>query len=673
MTDAPEKTETVHAVKKDGSCRASIIIPSYNRCADLCECLDALRPELLDQYGVEVIVIDDGSSDGAVERIRQGYPHVRLIANEENLGPARSRNMAGRAARGALLLFLDSDGVVEEGWLEEMLAHDDGETVLLGCAVDYEGGRVQRLPRRATFIGKSLRCPPRWANTGPSCNLGVPRARFESLGGFDEELRHYFEDSDLCIRARKAGARFKYLANAVFRHKGADRLQGAAIHKQEHNSTYAMLKAYEGRPLLIAAFSLANGLWLFLRLFAWLMDARLEDCGRLWRGWTTAYARYWRRRRAAASMRRWLREWAVRLALVGAALGVALVLAEVILRMLIDEPATLYANMQLDPEANTRHRELVFVRQYADIAKEGQWDRVAYDPYLGWDIDLEGDRIRGDAVYADTPREGIERIVAIGDSFTYGDEVSQAESFPGQLARMRENREVLNMGAGGYGIDQAVLKYLKYGAPRKPHAVVFGIHPPNWERCTLSFNAYSKPRFVYNAADGSVTLTNTERPAPEAMYRRLREEAVPTVYLFPFLRNRYLQFRWKHDFAFKQRYYHDSGMVVQHLFTMLLESIEEDGARLLVVQIPHGCHFATDTALHDAQHGNMQINCLRELYAELRIPYLDLLEELPKRYTRQTIYDEFYFKRGDGARGHLTVNANRIVAELIDARLREGH
>lgn len=272
--------------------RASIIIPSYNRRNDLLECLGSIDPALLSRYGVEVIVIDDASSDDTVAAVRRDYSHVRILSNVENRGPAFSRNTAARAARGRLLLFLDSDGVVTESWLPEMLAHDDGKTILLGCAVDYVGGRVQRLPRRATFIGKSLRCRPNRANTGPSCNLGVPRACFDALQGFDEEIPQYFEDSDLCIRARRAGFRFRYLPQAVFRHKGDDIMRGDAICKQEHNSTYAMLKAYRGRPILRAAFTLANGLWLAVRLGIWGFQGRIVDCRRLWIGWTSAYRRF---------------------------------------------------------------------------------------------------------------------------------------------------------------------------------------------------------------------------------------------------------------------------------------------------------------------------------------------------------------------------------------------
>jgi len=282
----------IPAIPESAACRASVVIATHNRQRDLEECLASLAAQPLEPHATEVIVIDDASTDGTVTELSACFPEVRWLRNETNGGPAASRNRAAGEARGDVLLFLDSDGVVTEGWLERMLAHHDGGTVLLGCAVDYDGGRVQGLPRRATFLGKSLRCAPHRANTGPSCNLGVPKAAFDAIGGFDEDIPYYFEDSDLCIRLRKAGARFVYVEDAIFRHKGDERKKGEAIRMQEHNSVFAMLKAYRGNPLKLAAFTLANGLWLVLRLILWTLRGRVSDAARLWRGWRSAYARF---------------------------------------------------------------------------------------------------------------------------------------------------------------------------------------------------------------------------------------------------------------------------------------------------------------------------------------------------------------------------------------------
>lgn len=270
----------------------SIIIPSRDRRAWLCALLDSLARELGGCDDVEVIVVDDASCDGTASAVAEGYPWVRLEVMEKALGPSAARNRAALVASGRHLLFLDADGEVAVGWLEAMLAADDGHTVLLGNVVDFVGGRVQSVPRRSTFLGKSLRCRPERANTGPSCNLGVPKALFDALEGFDEELPYYFEDSDLCIRAKRAGAKFRFVAEAVFRHHGSEVKRGEAIRLQEANSVYAMLKGYEGDWVRMAVFTLGNGAWILLRLARWIMAGRTSDAVLLLRGWRQGYTHF---------------------------------------------------------------------------------------------------------------------------------------------------------------------------------------------------------------------------------------------------------------------------------------------------------------------------------------------------------------------------------------------
>jgi GT2 family glycosyltransferase len=286
MQESPEQDQS----NPDYS--ASIIIPTHNRCEDLCELLDSLRHHLTESHNIQIIVVDDNSTDDTATRLRREFPSAHLISFQTNHGPAHARNTGAAAAQAPLLIFLDSDGVVTKDWINEILQHDDGETILLGSAVDYEGGRVQSLPRRATFLGKSLKCSPEKANTGPSCNLALPKSAFDHLGGFDEEIPYYFEDSDLCIRARKAGYNFQYLPDAVFRHKGTEHKTGNAIQFQEHNSTYAMLKAYTPSPPRLLSFILLNTLWLVIRIPLWTLSGRPKDALRLLKGATSAYCRY---------------------------------------------------------------------------------------------------------------------------------------------------------------------------------------------------------------------------------------------------------------------------------------------------------------------------------------------------------------------------------------------
>ena len=279
-------------------CAASVVISTHNRRDDLRECLASLPWERLTDLGVEVVVVEDGCTDGTSAMIPAEFSEARLVTVAPKQGPSYCRNRGAGEARGELLLFIDDDAVVEPGWLDAMLAADDGRTLLGGRILDLDGQREQGGPARSTFIGKRLPCAPERATVGATANLGVPRAAFKAIDGFDLDLPYYFEDSDLCIRARKAGYGFRYVAGAAVRHKGSEVKQGEAIRMQEHNSTYAMLKAYRGNWGRLLAFSLLNGAWMIARLVAWGLRGRIQDCRRLVAGWWTAHTRFARGRAA---------------------------------------------------------------------------------------------------------------------------------------------------------------------------------------------------------------------------------------------------------------------------------------------------------------------------------------------------------------------------------------
>lgn len=273
-------------------CRGSIVIASYNRCDDLQECLASIPWTHCSAMDVEVIVIDDGSTDDTVTMVSDQYPEAQLLVNETNQGLSQAHNRATLASLGELIMNIDSDVVVSEDWLNALLDADDGKTVLGGRILDYGDGHDQGGPRRATFLGKSLECSVEKANVGTGANLAFPRVIFDAIEGFDEDLPYYFEDRDFCIRAGRAGYGFRYVAEASLRHKGSEECSGEAIRLQERHSVYAMLKAYRRNPFMWLSFTLANGLWVDIRLLRWGIRGRFADCRLLLSGWWSAYARF---------------------------------------------------------------------------------------------------------------------------------------------------------------------------------------------------------------------------------------------------------------------------------------------------------------------------------------------------------------------------------------------
>ena len=111
--------------RKVAKLSVSVIIPAYNAEKTLKNCLDALLEQTL--LPNEIIVVDDGSTD-STPTIASTYSLVNLHS-QKNQGPAHARNVGARKAKGKIILFLDSDCVPEENWLEEMIKPFQDEKV----------------------------------------------------------------------------------------------------------------------------------------------------------------------------------------------------------------------------------------------------------------------------------------------------------------------------------------------------------------------------------------------------------------------------------------------------------------------------------------------------------------------------------------------------------------
>ncbi len=109
------------------------------------------------------------------------------------------------------------------------------------------------------------------------------------------------------------------------------------------------------------------------------------------------------------------------------------------------------------------------------------------------------------------------RIVVLGDSFTFGEEVSDDETYAAQLARLLPDVEVLNLGVHGYGHDQMLLYLREEGVKYRPDLVLLGFLPDDMERNLLGFRDYAKPRFVLPKGGGPLELRDAPVPAPDAM------------------------------------------------------------------------------------------------------------------------------------------------------------
>jgi glycosyltransferase involved in cell wall biosynthesis len=192
---------------------ASVIVPAHNASGTLPATLDALAGQRSERP-FEVIVVDDGSSDGTAA-IARAAPVVSEVLTLDGVGPGRARNAGAAAAGGTMLAFLDADTRPVEGWLAAGLRGLAAADLVVGRVVPEPDVPLGPFDRTLWVTGVS----PLFE----SANLFVRRELFEALGGFESWLgpragKELGEDVWLGWRARRAGARIAASGDALAYH-----------------------------------------------------------------------------------------------------------------------------------------------------------------------------------------------------------------------------------------------------------------------------------------------------------------------------------------------------------------------------------------------------------------------------------------------------------------------
>jgi GT2 family glycosyltransferase len=227
--------------------KAVVIVLSWNGLAYLVDCLDAVLAQ--DHPDFEVIVVDNGSSDGSADFVGEQYPDVRLIRNDRNLGFAAGNNVGLRAATGGVLVLLNQDTVVRSGWLEALVRTFEDPTVgIAGCkavypdgTIQHAGGIVHGARAETEHVGRSEPDDDHYGNlrevdfvTGAA--LAISRAALTRVGLLDEGFYPaYYEDVDWCYTAREAGFRVVYAPAAQLTHH-----ETPAAQRESHKHKYAL-------------------------------------------------------------------------------------------------------------------------------------------------------------------------------------------------------------------------------------------------------------------------------------------------------------------------------------------------------------------------------------------------------------------------------------------------
>lgn len=217
----------------------SVVVVTWNALPWVERALESVR-------GNETIVVDHGSTDGTVELVRERFPDVRLI-QQENKGLGGGSNAGMRVAGGGWFLLLNADAWATEGALERLVAFAEGhpEAAVVGPRLRFPDGRLQRsvrgfptLWRLATeylflrklaprsralnaFYGDGFRYDrPLEAEFLMGAVLLVRREAADTVGLFDEDFFMFSEETDWCYRFRQAGWKVLFTPEAEFVHVG---------------------------------------------------------------------------------------------------------------------------------------------------------------------------------------------------------------------------------------------------------------------------------------------------------------------------------------------------------------------------------------------------------------------------------------------------------------------
>ncbi|HEV7519118.1 MAG TPA: glycosyltransferase family 2 protein [Thermoanaerobaculia bacterium] len=246
--------------------RVSVALLSWNGRQHLATCLAALRAQ--DDPGVpwEVLVLDNGSTDGTAEWVRAHHPEVRLLPSLVNLGFCAGNNRVVAEAAGDAVAFLNNDTRPQPGWLAALVAAyavaPADVAAVSGKIVDWAGERLDFGRGVMTFDGHAFQLdfrrplaraevPERGEELLFACggNMLISKASFLEAGGFDADYFAYLEDVDLGWRLWAGGERITFVPDAVVNHRSSATSDLLGLYNRgflfERNAFLTAYKNYE--------------------------------------------------------------------------------------------------------------------------------------------------------------------------------------------------------------------------------------------------------------------------------------------------------------------------------------------------------------------------------------------------------------------------------------------
>lgn len=221
----------------------SIIFPNYNGGHEPLDCLASIKKLKFPQEKIEIIVIDNNSTDNSAIMIKQKYPGIKLIKMKRNYGFAKAVNIGINKSGGDYIFIANDDLVFEENSLKIMVNYllKNKQTGLVGGKIYYKY-KPHNIASSGFYMnkwtGNIFRAKqvdkikePDWCQ---GCAILIPHAILKQVGLLDSQYVLSFDDYDLCLRIKKAGFKIMYLPTALFWHGESLTVDKNKYHKYFH-------------------------------------------------------------------------------------------------------------------------------------------------------------------------------------------------------------------------------------------------------------------------------------------------------------------------------------------------------------------------------------------------------------------------------------------------------
>lgn len=246
----------------------TVIVLNYNGLKHLKDCFSSLTQTDYPAERLELMLVDNASTDRSIEYIQTHYPQVRIVCTEENVGFGSGNNLGAREATGQYVVFLNNDMWVDTQFIRELVKaiQSAPDVVCAGAKIlNWDGTRFDFAGSAAHFAGYAYQVgmgkpftPDQFAEIQPilfACGgaMMIDRQVFLNVGGFDDDYFAYYEDLDLGWRLWLLGYRVLFTPDAIAHHRHHGTIGSFAEYRRrvlfKRNALYSVIKNYSAENL----------------------------------------------------------------------------------------------------------------------------------------------------------------------------------------------------------------------------------------------------------------------------------------------------------------------------------------------------------------------------------------------------------------------------------------